>query len=115
MTTALAESVALAETTGIDPQLIFKVLKASPALNCGYYTIKEKAFLQKDFTPAFSLDNLAKDVRFMLQEAQSRGLTLPVTDAVYQALARAQAAHQGSKDVAAVYSILNPIARPNPR
>src|ERR1017187_6080950 len=42
MTTALAESVALGEATGVRPEHIFDVLRSSPALDCGYFRIKEQ-------------------------------------------------------------------------
>ena len=51
MTTALAEAVALAELSRIKPDLIFQVNKNSPALNCGYFTIKGPALLNQDFLP----------------------------------------------------------------
>jgi 3-hydroxyisobutyrate dehydrogenase len=106
MTTALAEAVTLARTTKIDPALIFQVLKASPALNCAYYGIKEPAFLKGDFTPAFSLDNMAKDVGFMQAEARSRGVELPVTQAVQALLEKARAQGHGDKDLSAVLLVL---------
>jgi 3-hydroxyisobutyrate dehydrogenase len=102
MTTALAEAVTLAETTGINPALIFQVLRASPALNCGYYAIKETAMLKSDFSPAFSLDNMAKDVGFMVQEAKSRGVTLPVTEAVQALMQKAQAQGLGPQDLSSI-------------
>src|SRR4029077_3991723 len=106
LTTALAEAVTLAESTGLQPELIFQVIKASPALNCGYFSIKEQALLKKDFSPAFSLNNLAKDVRFMVQEAKSRGVDLPITEAVGKLLEKARAEGLGPQDVAAVYLAL---------
>jgi 3-hydroxyisobutyrate dehydrogenase len=106
MTTALAEAVTLAQAAKIDPALIFQVLKNSPALNCGYYLIKEPAFLNRDFTTAFSLDNMAKDVGFMLKEAAERGVELPVTQAVQQLLEKARAAGHGAEDLSAVMRAL---------
>jgi 3-hydroxyisobutyrate dehydrogenase len=106
MTSALAESVALAESSGINPALIFQTVRASPALNCGYFQIKEKALLSRDFEPAFSLDNLAKDVGFMIKEASSRGLHLPVTEALQELLQKARTQGLGSKDVSAMYLAL---------
>jgi 3-hydroxyisobutyrate dehydrogenase len=102
MTTALAEAVTLADTAGIDPALIFQVLRDSPALNCGYYAIKETAMLKPDFSPAFSLDNLAKDVGFMIQEAKARGAKLPVTEAVQALLQKAQAQGLGPQDLSSI-------------
>jgi 3-hydroxyisobutyrate dehydrogenase len=109
MTTALAEAVTLAETTGVQPEHIFQVIKASPALNCGYFAIKEQAFLKRDFSPAFSLDNLAKDVGFMVKEASSRNVSLPVTEAVQRLLEKARTQGLGPQDVSAVYRALAPV------
>jgi 3-hydroxyisobutyrate dehydrogenase-like beta-hydroxyacid dehydrogenase len=106
MTTALAESVALAEAAGLEPARIFDVVRQSTALDCGYFRIKEEALLKKDFQPAFSLDNLLKDVRFITKEASKRQLSLPVTNG---ALALLEESHQeglGEKDVSAIYLTL---------
>jgi len=111
MTTALAEAVSLAEATGIDPAHIFQALRAAPALRCGYYDLKGEALLHKDFTPAFSLANLAKDVGFMVAEAQARGLELPVTEAVQKLLQKAKVQGHGEQDVAAVYLTLKNVER----
>ena len=92
----------MAESTGVAPALIFQALRASPALNCGYFAIKEPALIKRDFTPAFSLNNLAKDVGFMLKEAAARGTRLPVTEVVQTLLEKARAEGLGEKDVSAV-------------
>jgi 3-hydroxyisobutyrate dehydrogenase len=102
MTTALAEAITLAGAGGIDPALIFQVLRASPALSCGYFAIKEPAFLKPDFSPAFSLDNMAKDVGFMLKEASVRGIHLPVTEAVQKLMEKTRARGLGEKDLSAI-------------
>jgi 3-hydroxyisobutyrate dehydrogenase len=112
MTTALAESVAFAQKAGINPALIFQSLHASPALNCGYFAIKEPALLKKEFAPAFSLDNMAKDVGFMLQEASSRGLTLPITQAVGALLQKTQVAGHGKEDLTVIFKTLLPLSDP---
>jgi 3-hydroxyisobutyrate dehydrogenase len=106
MTTALAEAVTLARAASIDPALIFQVLRASPALHCAYYAIKEPAFLKPDTIPAFSLDNMAKDVGFMMKEATALGITLPVTQAVQGLLEKARAQGFGAEDLSAVIKAL---------
>jgi 3-hydroxyisobutyrate dehydrogenase len=113
LTTALAESVQLAEASGVDPALLFKVLKAAPALNCGYFTVKEASLLQREFTPAFALENMSKDVRFMLAQAAAQGIDLPVTQAVGKLLERAEAEGLGEQDVSAVLLALHKAPKPN--
>jgi 3-hydroxyisobutyrate dehydrogenase-like beta-hydroxyacid dehydrogenase len=103
MSTALAESVTLAEAAGVDPAKIFEVIKQSPALDCGYFRIKETALLKKDFAPAFSLANMLKDVRFMNEEAASRGARLPVNQAVQALMETALAEGYGEKDLMSIY------------
>lgn len=102
MTTALAESAALAQSTGVDPAKIFEVLKNSPALDNGYYRIKEEAILRHNFSPAFSLANMLKDVRFMTKEAGERGLKLPVTESVQAVMEDALAQGLGEQDLTVI-------------
>ncbi|MFA6029953.1 MAG: NAD(P)-dependent oxidoreductase [Elusimicrobiota bacterium] len=106
MTTALTESVTLARTLQVDPARVFDVLKASPALDCGYFRIKEKALLAPDYSPAFPLKHMLKDVRFMLAEAGARGAALPVTEAVEVLMARALAAGEGDRDLCVIAETL---------
>jgi 3-hydroxyisobutyrate dehydrogenase/glyoxylate/succinic semialdehyde reductase len=106
MTTAIAESAALAEATGLNPARIFEVLRQSTALDCGYFRIKEEAILKNDFKPAFSLDNMLKDVRFILKEAAKKQQPLPVTEGVLRLLEQASLEDLGNKDVSAVYLAL---------
>lgn len=103
MTTGLAEAVALAERSGIAPGRIFEALKQSPALDCGYFRIKESAFLNRDFTPAFSLANMLKDVRFMTSQAAKRGLKLPVSDAVKALMEKAVKDGHGDQDLTSLF------------
>jgi len=109
MTTALAESAALAKASGLDPARIFEVLRQSTALDCGYYRMKEGAILNRDFQPSFSLDNMLKDVRFILKEAAKRQQPLPVTERASQLFEKASREGLGNQDVSAVYLAL---ARP---
>ncbi len=102
MTTALVESASLAQATGVDPSKIFDVLKNSPALDNGYYRIKEEAVLKQNFSPAFSLANMLKDVRFMTKEAGRRGLKLPVTESVQSVMEDALAQGLGDQDLTVI-------------
>lgn len=107
MTTGLAEAVTLAEATGINPKYIFEVLRSSPALDSGYFRIKEQAILKKDFSPAFSLANMLKDVRFMTTAAANHGTKLPVIEAVRQLLDGAAEAGYADQDIMAVCQFLS--------
>jgi len=106
MTTALCESVALARVQDIDPIKIFDVIRNSPAINCGYFQIKEKTLLEENFAPAFSLANMLKDVRFMDAAAQQKHLTLPVTRAVRTLMENAFAQGLGEEDLMSIVKTL---------
>jgi len=102
MTTALAESAALAAAQGLDPQLLFSALEESPALNCGYFRMKKDNIINRDFPPAFQLKHMLKDARLMLAEAARAGLELPVTAAVEKLLAKSYNNGYGDKDLSVV-------------
>ena len=107
MTTALCESVALARVQNVDPIKIFDVIRNSPALNCGYFQIKEKTILEENFAPAFSLSNMLKDVRFMDAAAQEKHLSLPVTQAVRSLMEKAFAEGLGEEDLMSILKTLS--------
>lgn len=111
MTTALCESVALAKVQELNPAKIFEVLNQSPALNCGYYQIKEKVLLEQDFSPAFSLSNMVKDVRFMDLAAKKKRLNIPVTQAVKFLMEAAVTAGHGDEDLTVISKLLKPASK----
>ena len=102
LTTALAESAALAEAQGIAPSLVFDALEQNPALNCGYFSLKKPNILKKDFPPAFPLKHMLKDARFMLEAAGACRLQLPVTAAVEALMTRSYDSGYGDKDLSVV-------------
>lgn len=102
LTTALAESAALAQALGIAPELIFETLSLNPALNCGYFDLKKDNILKKDFPPAFPLKHMLKDARLMLAEAAGKKLSLPVTAAVESLLEKSYNSGYGDKDLSVV-------------
>ena len=107
VTTALAESAVLAGKLEIDPKLIFSVLGESPALNCGYFKMKERNILEKDFPPAFALKHMLKDIRFMIKEAAERGQKLPVTEAIEKLMSEASRNGDGEKDLTVILKTLS--------
>jgi 3-hydroxyisobutyrate dehydrogenase-like beta-hydroxyacid dehydrogenase len=114
MTTALCEGVALARAQNLDPARVFDVIRHSPALNCGYFQIKERALLDENFAAAFSLDNMLKDVRFMNQAAERAALPLPVISSVQDVMEKAADAGYGKEDLAGLIRVLKPKAGARP-
>ncbi len=111
MTSALCESVALAKVQELNPAKIFEVIGHSPALNCGYFKIKEGPLLEGAFAPAFSLNNMLKDVRFMDQTAKNKRLNIPVTQAVKYLMEMAVADGHGDEDLTSISAILKPASK----
>jgi 3-hydroxyisobutyrate dehydrogenase-like beta-hydroxyacid dehydrogenase len=106
LTTALAESAALAQAQGIDPALIFETLAHNPALNCGYFSLKKDNILKRDFPAAFPLRHMLKDARFMLEVAAAKKLELPVTAAVERLMTKSYNSGYGDKDLSVVLDTL---------
>jgi len=106
MTTALSESVSLARAQELDAEKIFEVISKSPAINCGYYKIKQEALMNEDYAPAFSLENMLKDVRFMDSVAKEKRVPLPVTQAVKFLLENAMAEGYGAEDLTSIAKVL---------
>jgi 3-hydroxyisobutyrate dehydrogenase/2-hydroxy-3-oxopropionate reductase len=98
----IAETLALAERSGIRREAAYDVLAAG-ALASPFVGYKREAFLDPAHAPvAFSVDLMAKDVDLALRVAGRAGVALPVVDAVRGQLARAREAGLGERDLASV-------------
>ena len=56
-----------------------------------------------DFTPAFPLKHMHKDLGLMVGTARQMGARLPATEATFEVFTQAKAAGLGELDAAAVY------------
>ncbi len=102
LTVATADSILLARTLGVDPQLFLNTIAGGP-LDAGYAQLKGGAMIAGAFSPpSFPLSLAAKDVRLVLEAARTGGLELALAPG---ALARFEAAEErghGDEDMAAV-------------
>jgi 3-hydroxyisobutyrate dehydrogenase len=96
----LAETVAFAESIGIDPQKFLDVIEGGP-MGPAYAQIKGKAMIARSFEPAFPLVHARKDAGLVLDAAQASGARAPLTEAVKEQLDAAVAAGHGDEDMAA--------------
>lgn len=110
LTTAIVESVFLAEKSGIDPALIFETLENSPALNCGYFSIKKQKLLNKDFSPQFSLKNMLKDINFMIELAQESKIHIPITETIKELFDRSFKDGLYNEDLTAIMKTIDSIS-----
>jgi 3-hydroxyisobutyrate dehydrogenase len=93
----LAEAVFFAQHNGIKTTDLVTLINNS-ALGSPFIKIKGEALLSNNFNAAFSLSNIAKDLRL----AKSIGLSTPLAEVAYQTFQDAEPA-LGGEDIIAVY------------
>ena len=98
----LAETVAFAEATGVDPAKFLDVIEGGP-LGLPYAQLKGQMMMEDDFPTSFSLKLARKDASLVLEAAEQEGLRMAVTEAVVARFDEAIEAGHGEEDVAAVY------------
>jgi len=97
----LAEGLAFAERTGIDPRQALAVLRAGPTYSRVMDTKGEK-MLAGDFTPQARLSQHLKDVRLILSTGATAGAMLPLSTLHEQLLAQLVVDGYGDFDNSAV-------------
>lgn len=97
---ALAEGIALIEALGLNPQLYAQVLKDTD-LPSRVWSGKAGLMAERDFSPRFSLENMAKDVTLALELAASVGLPLPQSQESLRSLKAGAEVAGGDRDMAA--------------
>lgn len=104
----LGEALAFGERGGLDLGMMVDVLEAGP-LGSRQLSLKAPILKQRRFAdPPSDIDTAAKDVDMILDTARRDAMPLPVTAAVRQVMATAQAAGGGKRDI---YSVLETFER----
>ena len=98
---SVAETVALAQGLGLDPELMFDAVADGP-LDMGYLRAKGRAMIDRNFEPSFSLRLAAKDARLVEESAGRRGMELPLLTAVRRQLDAGVDEH-GDADISAAF------------
>ncbi len=98
----LAETVAFARATGVDPRKFLETIEGGP-LGLPYAQIKGKMMVEEDFPTSFSARLARKDAGLVLDAAEARALHMKVTEAVAARFDEAIEAGHGEEDMAAVY------------
>ena len=101
VTEGTAETLALAQGFGLDPQLFLEAIGGG-TLDLPYLQIKSKAILNHDYTPSFRLALAAKDAALVAESAERHGVDVPLTGLLRDRLAEGAREH-GDKDMAATY------------
>lgn len=102
LTGAIAQSLAVAESLGLDPSAFLEAVSGGP-LDSAYVRVKGGAMVTGDFTPAFGITGGEKDADLILEAAAAQGLELPILAAVREQLGTVVAAGHDDEDLAAIF------------
>lgn len=102
LTSAVAESVALAKGLGLDPSLLGEVLSGGP-LDSPYLQAKMKAMVEGDFEPSFAVRNAETNTRLIHEAAESAKIRVDLNDAAGERFRRVIEQGHGDEDMAATY------------
>jgi 3-hydroxyisobutyrate dehydrogenase len=99
---AIAEAIALAEASGLDPVQFLDAIKGGPT-DTPYAQTKGSAMMARNFTTSFSLAGALKDTGLVLELAEEVGVEMAVTEAVRRHMALAVEMGHGDEDMGATY------------
>lgn len=98
----LAETIALAKATGVDPAKFLETIEGGP-LGLPYAQMKGKMMISEDFPTSFSAKLARKDVGLVLDAAEAQSLQLTIAEAVAARFDEAIEAGYGEADMSAIY------------
>lgn len=101
VTEGAAETIALAEGLGLDPQLFLDAIEGG-TLDLPYLRMKGKAIMERNFEPAFRLVLAAKDARLIEESAHRHEIDVPLFSTIRRRLAEGAKDH-GEEDFCATY------------
>jgi 3-hydroxyisobutyrate dehydrogenase len=107
ITAATAQSLTLAQSLGLEPELFLEAIDGS-ASDSQYAHTKGKSMIEGSFAPQFALDGLRKDIALMGDAARESGMNRTLLDAISAVYARASADGHGDDDIAAVVAAFRP-------
>jgi 3-hydroxyisobutyrate dehydrogenase len=107
LTTATAQSIALAERLGLDPQLFLEVISGG-ATDSAYAQVKGANMITGELGPAFTLGGAVKDAGLILEALRATGVDDRLMAAAHAQLADAADAGHTGEDMAAVIHTLRP-------
>lgn len=103
---ALAEGLALAERLGLDLGRTLEVLRQSNSYS-GVMDTKGDKMAARDYSTQAKLTQHAKDVRIFLEEAQRRGLELPLSLTHLELLEKGERDGLAESDNSAIFEVIS--------
>ena len=107
ITSATAQSIALARSLGLDPQLFLDAIADAP-VDSRYAHVKGAAMIGGSFSPSFTVDGVVKDVGLMIDAAASSGVPDELLVTVQELFRTASQRGHGADDMAAVVAAFEP-------
>jgi 3-hydroxyisobutyrate dehydrogenase len=104
VTQGTAETVALAQALGLDPNLVIEAVNGG-GLDLPYFRMKAKLMMDEDFPPSFALTLAAKDARLVVEAAERSGADVPMARTVAARMTEGAEAGHGDEDMAATYRL----------
>ena len=101
ITAAAAQSIALAQGLGVDPQLFLQAIAGGPS-DTPYAQLKGGLMIKGEFTASFGLDGGRKDLGLIDDAARAAGVNVAVIDGVRAVYDAASLDGHGTDDLAAV-------------
>ena len=98
---SLAESLALADGAGVDPEMVTEMLQKS-ALRSPMTAAKGRLMLEKNWAPNFQVYLQQKDLRLAMDLGNELDVQLPITAAANSMYVRAKQLGHANSDFAAV-------------
>jgi 3-hydroxyisobutyrate dehydrogenase len=100
-TAGTAQSIALAEGLGLDPQLFLDAISGG-ASDAPIARAKGAMMIDGHYPPAFDVVGLRKDLGLILEAAERAGIATELARALHQLAERAEQRGHGAEDMAAV-------------
>ena len=98
------EALTIVSKSGIDPELFIEIVGQGGARSA-VAEAKLPKILSRDFSPAFSLAMMNKDLGLVTQLTAELGVTTPVFDAVKRSLGQALESGWGEEDLSSVVKL----------
>ena len=105
----MGEALVLGESGGLDWEQMIEIIKNS-AVGSPVIHYKEKTLKERNFTPAFTVRQLAKDFDLMLDAGRQSEIPMPITSHVRQNLSTMIATGRGDQDFFAYVEMLEELA-----
>ena len=104
---AAAQSIALAQGLGLDPQAFLDMMKGG-AVDAPYLHIKGEAIIAGQFATSFAVHGAVKDAGLIAAAMRESGTDAALMDAVEAQYRKAADAGHGEEDMAAIYRAFRP-------